>query len=192
MISWPEFYKKKLESIDIDTYYKKVCDKYKPFIDIIKENIVPGYRSVLEAGSGLGNITKAISPLYNNYFICVDNNEEMLDMSLNHIGQDKTNVVFRYGSILDFTSYQSNNRLNVIHSHGVLEHFDDYALNNIINMQLHKFSHLVHCVPSSKYEKPSFGDERLMTPQQWKDIFPLGRQPNVIEFNDGYDLILKW
>lgn len=47
----------------------------------------------------------------------------------------------------------------------------------------------IHYVPSSKYEKPSFGDERLMTPAEWVAI---AAPTSIVEFNDGYDLALIW
>lgn len=75
------------------------------------------------------------------------------------------------------------------HSHGVLEHFNDVEIRDIIKLQREQYETLIHYVPSYLYRTPSFGDERLMTPENWQEIC----QPDeIIEFNGGYDLILKW
>lgn len=74
---------------------------------------------------------------------------------------------------------------DVVHSHGMLEHFDDHAIRQVI----HNFRQArvqVHYVPGL-YPEPSYGDERLMSVEQWEDICA---PDQVLTFNDGLDYAL--
>jgi hypothetical protein len=72
-------------------------------------------------------------------------------------------------------------------SHGVLEHFDDFQIRDIINQCKDCSILSMHYVPSNRYLEPSRGDERLMSVDQWLQIYPFD---DIVEFNEGKDLIL--
>jgi hypothetical protein len=79
---------------------------------------------------------------------------------------------------------------DVIHSHGMLEHFSDGDIQRVL------FAHeadgvraAVHYVPGDKYEKPSYGDERLLPLSYWQDVH---RPTKAFSFNDGFDYCLMW
>jgi hypothetical protein len=56
--------------------------------------------------------------------------------------------------------------------------------------QQRRFSEtILHYVPSFKYKVPSFGDERLMKPDQWAAI---AHPDEILSFNDSFDLVLVW
>lgn len=73
-------------------------------------------------------------------------------------------------------------------THGVLEHFEDEDIIAIMetykdrNVRFH-----AHYVPTDKYEKPSFGDERLMPVSKWVS---LTNPDYYIVDNAGCDLYL--
>ena len=180
MKTWTEFYKQRLN----DSYYNHVKTKYKRFIDEISVSYSAGYR-VVELGCGMANITRALidNNLWAEYSI-MDLEQGMLDLSESNLRNNQKYVTISKGDILlDCLSG------DVAHSHGVLEHFCDSQIRKIIALQKDNYSKLIHYVPSNKYETPSFGDERLLSVDQWKEIC---NPDEIIEFNDGYDLILKW
>lgn len=185
MSKWSEFYQDRLNEV-----YTNYCrEKYKPFIDFIQKEInnLPKHPAfidipaVLELGLGLGIVTKIL--FENNsddliYFGGMDNDLEMLNLA-------KLNLRGYFGIKLIYDdAFLSKQKANIIHSHGLLEHFNNAYIKVLFSN--YKGSKHIHYVPSYKYEKPSFGDERLLTPQEWKEITGM----NVIEFNDGYDLII--
>lgn len=183
--AWAQFYAER----NNDEYYQHVTDKYGVFIHEILKTMRSGDR-VIEFGCGLSNITRNLITMSKDewmLFVGLDNEVEMLRMSqqnLERAGIPHSKVLF----------YNGDARRGVLigdiaHSHGLLEHFPDTDIRAIISHQKGRFRELLHYVPSAKYKIPSFGDERLMTPEQWMDIC---KPDEIIEFNDGYDLILKW
>lgn len=179
MKSWYEFYNQKCNV----KYYNYVHDKYNPFISKIIEEMHPRAK-IAEFGCGMGNITKALMYVnqHANYTL-IDNSNEMLDLAEQNL--DTLNLNIECWDIL--TPYPE--RFDLIHSHGVLEHFSDDEIKQIIENQLSICNKLIHYVPSSKYNYQSYGDERLLSKSYWRKNF---KPTNIIEFNDGYDLILIW
>ncbi len=180
MKTWVDFYKQRLN----DNYFNHVKSKYKPFIDEVESSIKNGDH-VVELGCGMANITRALIEfdLIADYSI-MDFEIGMLELSDLNLKNSDYFVTICKGNIL-------LNCLNgdVAHSHGVLEHFSDYEIRRIISLQKANYSKLIHYVPSNKYETPSFGDERLLSVDKWRDIC---KPDEIIKFNNGHDLILKW
>lgn len=179
MKTWFEFYKDKC----YDGYFQYVSKKYYPFIKEVSKHIKP-FMKIGEFGCGMGNITKALMDYQPNAFYhLIDNSNSMLDLAEKNI--DTFNISIKCWDIL--SEYPLT--FDVIHSHGVLEHFNDTEIKIIIENQLNICDTLIHYVPSNKYNYKSFGDERLLTKEYWQYRF---NPSEVIEFNDGYDLILIW
>lgn len=88
-------------------------------------------------------------------------------------------------SILDVVE----EKWDTIHSHGVLEHFDQEDVKTIIKNQLAAAEVLVHYVPGNKHKTPSFGDERLLSLDEWKKMV---RPTHAFAFNDDHDYVLIW
>jgi SAM-dependent methyltransferase len=178
-LSWSKFYESRLD----ENYYRYICKRYSPFIEEIKQLLRPR-DVVVELGCGIGSITRAVldsKPLCK--FRCTDINQEMLRLTAKN--KLKNRVLFYQ---IDMTQDYSL-PAKVAFSHGVLEHLSNQQIRDAINIQKKQYKYLIHYVPSYKYVTQSFGDERLLRSEQWSAIC----QPDeIIEFNDGYDLILKW
>ena len=179
IMTWYDFYKHRVNI----SYLLHVETKYAVFIDAIMKMLKPN-DLVLEAGCGIGNISKILyQRLPTCNYLLYDNSHKILDLCKDNIG---TNVGVTYYNIL---KELPDVKIDLIHSHGVLEHFNDKEIITIIKNQLKVSDTLLHYVPSNKYKSPSFGDERLLSKEGWKALI----NPNeIIEFNNGYDLILKW
>lgn len=178
MNKWFEFYKSRIGNISYEQYFNQ---KYGLFLDYLSNHIKVGDR-VLEIGCGTSLVTKTI---YRNniLFKVFDNNPKMLELSdINLKNKKITKKLFDARNPL-------KERYDMIYSHGVLEHFTISEIREIIKNQLKVCSHLVHYVPSNKYEFPSFGDELLLPKEDWNKDF---KPSKIIEFNKGYDLILIW
>jgi len=177
MNAWTEFYQDRLNS----EYYAHISRKYGRFISEVKKAIRPG-DVVVEFGCGIGNISRALSNLECS-LICVDNVNDMLTFSAKNKLQGRAQFI-----LADITKPYFIPG-DVAHSHGVLEHLSNRQIQEAIKLQLKQYRELIHYVPGHRYKFPSFGDERLMTPEQWDAIC---KPDEIIEFNEGYDLILKW
>jgi len=176
MNEWATFYKDRLN----ESYYKHINKRYSPFIKEIKRNLSKDL-TVVELGCGIGSISRSLKSSKCK-LICVDNNSSMLKMS-------KRNKLSHAIFIKQDITKSYKIKADIAHSHGVLEHFSDEQIRKIIKIQKKQYKTLIHYVPSKKYKNPSFGDERLMTVNQWKRIC---NPDEIIEFNNGYDLILKF
>ncbi|MFA5048557.1 MAG: class I SAM-dependent methyltransferase [Patescibacteria group bacterium] len=184
MKTWYNFYKDRLNG----KYFNHVSNKYNVFINEILNSInYNHYKFIVEVGCGICSITRALMEQKTNcIYFGLDKSKEMLNLSLQNLLLAQKESIFE---LIQCNILSENCYGDLVHSHGVLEHFSDKHIQKIINNQLKNFRELIHYVPSNKYKNPSFGNERLLTSAQWKKIC----NPNeIIEFNDGYDLILKW
>jgi len=173
MNNWFNFYKDKQN----DSYLDYIGTKYSPFLSLLQKEVdKKQVKRIMEIGCGLGSITKLLKT--NKARVVVDKNK----MLINFINLKAEKVV------RDITK-PFIEKVDLIHSHGLLEHLSDFQIRQTIREELKCSNLLVHYVPSNKYTYKSFGDERLLTPKQWKEICS---PSNIIEFNNGLDLILIW
>jgi trans-aconitate methyltransferase len=154
--------------------------RYKPFLDYI---VSQHPTTIAEMGCGAANITKLLVDKIDSQHFCLDADGDMLHLAERSIS---SNIKYTKGDIREFRTTQ---KFDVIHSHGVLEHLSDDDIKKTINNQLKMSNKLIHYVPSHKYEVKSFGDERLLTVDQWKKLH---KPTNILEFNNGFDYILIW
>ena len=177
MSKWSNFYSTKCNK----TYVDYLRNQYSPFLKLINQAAPCGKR-IAEMGCGTGSITKILmeSAPSNSYHI-LDRDPEMLNIATsNALG-----ATSELGSILDSIT----DTYDIIHSHGVLEHFDMEDVRKIIKLQLESANTLIHYVPGSLHKTPSFGDERLVTLNEWiKETAP----NQVLTFNSDHDYILIW
>lgn len=178
-IDWYSIYVSRLNN----EYLTHVGKKYKIFIDTIVSDIVSTHcKTICEIGAGAANITRLISDkTYGCKFTVVDICPKMLELATINLKNATDKISYLCSDIRNHYGHRSD----IVYSHGVLEHMSDKNINSTIDNWKAKRS--LHYVPSARYEKPSMGDERLMTPEQW---YKICRPTDIIEFNNGYDLIL--
>lgn len=185
--SWYDFYKDR----DPERYLRYAQRRYEPFIAVIQAFIKPG-SLVMEVGCGMGTISRA---LYLNgapakQFILVDRDPAMVGMAAWNTRYFEESRIRLFDC--DAFALLTDTRIgpvDLIHGHGFLEHFSDKEIEQLIYVQKHIARCVIHYVPGEKYATPSFGDERLMSIDEWKKI----AKPDVaVPFNDGFDYILIW
>ena len=186
MKSWYDIYKERMN----ERYSAHIKEKYKPFIDEL--NKADGYHYV-ELGCGAGNITKMVRQyhLYKN-FTLIDSCPKMLSLAIEN--NPIMNCNFVCADVTKNINIPLEMDRTVIHSHGLLEHFNDEEICRIVALASNYAKTQIHYVPGAKYEKPSRGDERLMTKQDWHSILVEIDRPltwQISEFNSGYDFIIK-
>lgn len=182
MTAWVDFYRGRCN----ERYFGYFTRKYAPFIDAIVEHSRPS-DDFLEVGCGTANTTRALIERLTEadyWYAATDIDLDMLTLADRNRGD--LAISFSQADARDVPTYPPD----IVHSHGLLEHFDDKSIRQIITAAaLGGARASIHYVPSAKYEKPSFGDERLMTAAEW---YLIGEPSSIIEFNDGYDLALIW
>jgi SAM-dependent methyltransferase len=183
MSRWSDFYRNRLS----DGYRDHFQRKYLPFVEFIEGLEEKDPIRILEEACGMGTLTRVLLDRGNVQaeFSASDLCPEMLAMaSRNLLLPQAETVMLFWSDMLD-----ARKKADVIISHGSLEHFEDSCIRRIISSQRSRSRHVVHYVPSYKYNKPSFGDERLMSPKEWMEI---ALPDEIVEFNAGFDLILYW
>jgi hypothetical protein len=175
---WSRFYKGRVG----DSYPEYASQKYNPFI---REILAGNPQKVCEEGCGISTISKIIKKIEPDVKVtCTDRDKDQLKLAEKNM--KNTNCNFGIGNIL---SQKHKDFYDVIFSHGVLEHFPDAQIKQIIERQKLFGKKIVHYVPTSGYDKPGFGDERLMTIERWNKLV----KPSYIKtWNGGKDAVLVW
>lgn len=172
MSQWSDYYKSRVG----ETYPEYVIQRYDAFLKEIFEG-----NSVREEGCGIGSVSKALMMMgFTGKISCFDIDEDQVNLARINLCSSKPYI----GNIFD-----NHGKVDLIFSHGVLEHFQDDQIKQIINRQKSEAKKVVHYIPSNKYLNPSFGDERLLSKEYWKEVF---KPKQIIEFNEGLDLVAIW
>lgn len=177
MSPWAKFYTGR----DNASYLAYAKERYRPFISAVASHILPG-DFVLELGAGVGTITKALVDMASwpsdIAFAATDTDKDQLER-----------LARRFEGSHVLTSQLDAKALeccaDVVHSHGMLEHFNDDDIRQVIDAHRDARAQ-VHYVPGL-YERPTFGDERLMSVDQWWKIC---KPSEIITFNEGLDYAL--
>lgn len=181
MSPWAKFY----EGREGASYLAYVKERYAPYIGAITSRIAAD-DLVLELGTGTGTITKALVDVVGRSetdFAASDIDPTMVEIARERLSEDNVPVWQ-----VDAINGKHSSLAEVVHSHGMLEHFDDNTIRKVID-NYRRARVQVHYVPGL-YDKPTFGDERLMSVDQWWRICkPVGCS-QIITFNDGLDYAL--
>lgn len=180
MTPWYEIYRERMNA----RYLEHVTVKYAPFIQALYKT---RGRIMTEIGCGAGNITRIVREMSetNQWFHLTDSCPKMLSLAIENNPDPRCN--FSCADIRKWVPAECD----VVHSHGLLEHFDDADIRHIVENMFYAAPIQLHYVPGAKYEKPSRGDERLLSPAQWETILKKLGHVAVTTFNDGYDMILR-
>jgi hypothetical protein len=175
-----------------------VSAKYAPFIDMIVKLSGMSASYVAEMGCGPANVSRIVA----NKLLLTGGGKSHVLTDLHHdvldLARENVNTTDCHHNVFEFIPHDllssdysliTRRKPTLIHGHGVLEHFDDDEIQYILEKQRMTAPNVIHYVPTDRYDKPSFGDERLMSVEDWVRI----AKPNFKEtFNDGHDLMLGW
>lgn len=181
MKPWHEIYRDRMN----ESYRNHVASKYAPFVASLYEAKGCVYT---EIGCGAGNITRLLREMMDgsHRFHLVDSCPKMLGLAVEN--NPSPDCDFRCADVRDIVMPRGD----VLHSHGLLEHFRDSDIQAIVRQGFEAAPLQIHYVPSVEYKKPSRGDERLMSPKQWRQILSgFGFATDVQQFNNGLDLIIR-
>jgi Methyltransferase domain len=174
---WSEFYVGRAGN----SYLRYAERRYAPFIDAIRVRIRPN-DYVMELGAGVGTITAALERVTGSdvRFAATDSDPEQVAVMRQRFRWRRlpVDVGWRDASVMCTVG-------DVVHSHGMLEHFDDETIRRVIRSHPGA-RHQIHYVPGL-YDKPSFGDERLMSVDSWWRIC---KPTQIVTFNQGLDYAL--
>jgi len=157
MTPWYDIYRERMNSL----YREHVARKYAPFLKALFE--VKHARYTTEIGCGAGNITRLLREMRDEktyghrYYHLIDNCPKMLGLAVENNPVD--NCKFQVADIVKVSQTS-----DLIHSHGLLEHFDNLTIQCVVEMGMEASPVQIHYVPGAKYDAPSRGDERLMSP----------------------------
>lgn len=179
MSPWKSFY----EGREGNDYLQYVKKRYAPYIDAIQSRIEL-FDLVLELGTGTGTITHALCDdkdwsQHRPRIAASDIDDDMITIARNRLNGCDV-AVFKLDAKATIGP-----RADVVHSHGMLEHFDDDTINLIIS-NYRSARVQVHYV-TGLYDAPTFGDERLMSVDDWWRIC---KPSQIITFNEGLDYAL--
>jgi len=141
--------------------------------------------NITELGAGIGTTTRClyeVLPRGLGHWRLVDNDPDMMRLGIyacpfaDHL----------YADISDRENHLPYS--DMAFSHGVLEHLTDDRIRNVTERLSEAGIPHLHYVPGL-YDSPSFGDERLMSVEQWQDIC---EPDDIITFNNGLDYILSF
>lgn len=181
MQPWHEIYRDRMN----ESYRNHVATKYAPFLQTLFET---KYSIYIEIGCGAGNITRLLREMMGNALQrhhMVDSCPRMLSLAVEN--NPSANCTFRCADIREIVMPHAD----VVHSHGLLEHFSDADIRSIVAYGFESAKIQLHYVPSVEYKKPSRGDERLLSPKQWRQILNGSGRVDVQQFNNGLDLIIR-
>lgn len=181
---WGEMYRGRIG----DSYPAYCREQYQPFLNVIRTHMRGmRYAAVREEGCGIATITKILAQDANPSrfsFSAFDLNQDQAASAISNLQSLKASVHVRVADIME-----PQGHVDIIHSHGVLEHFGDVEITHILERQRKEAKVVVHYVPLIGWQHKSFGDERLLHIDHWREI----HAPNAwLTFNDGKDAVLIW
>ena len=153
--------------------------------DFLKEILKRKPKTALEAGCGSAIMSIFLSMTGIHVTAC-DRDEAVLQKAGKIAESWKTRVDFSKQDLLhlDFP----DDTFDLIFSQGVLEHMTDEAIQKSCREILRVGQTFIFSVPNHFYKHRDFGDERLMSADQWRKILsPLGR----LELKNYYECRTK-
>lgn len=192
---WSVFYANRVNN---SSYFEHFSKKYMFLLKELKNKIESdnAITTVIEIGCGMANTTKwLIQNLNRNVsYVLIDVDPDMIRLAKKNLRGYGVDITYQCKSIFEFEHMGYSSDEAIVHSHGVLEHFYDNAvIRHLIKSCLSGNDNLtlwqVHYVPGSGYGTPSFGDERLMTAEEWTNIVQVP-SVEITSTNDEKDLFL--
>lgn len=167
--SWGKFYK---NQAGFDFLVQNANCHLPMFSSILKEKP----KKILEVGTGTGAMSVFLS--YLGFKVTsLDNDKKVLDKarSLAKDFNGKVEFVFGNGFKMDF----KDDSFDLSFHQGLLEHFSDEEIYSLLDEQLRVSGMVVLSVPNNRYPTLDFGNERLLSKDQWDKM--LARKYDLVE-----------
>lgn len=175
MKTWEEYYR---SEVTLHFYLDNIRN-HTPYLEAILDG---GSQKIVEVGVGTGTLTTFLSQMADDV-LGVDNDPAVLQRA-EAVGRQyrgrarwKQADAFRLARDLGVEAEVAAGRkpFDVAATQGLLEHFSDEDIRKLLREQLRVAKRVVASVPSKWYPQRDVGNERLMTPDEWRRILePLG------------------
>jgi len=170
--SWSEYYK---TIPDLEMFIGNLYG-HKEFLSQIV-SFKP--KRVLEVGSGSALMSIFLSYLGMNV-TAVDNDKKLLASQKEIITLYNAKIKLKYADAFNLPF--KKNEFDIIFHQGLFEHFSDDKIIELLDEQLRVAPIMVFSVPNKFYPKKDFGNERLLSKNEWDKIL---KNYNVI-FSRNY------
>lgn len=126
----------------------------------------------LEAGCGTAGMSVLLAMAGRRATAC-DIDDAVLDVARRNAAQWNADLDVVHRDIFKLSAHPD--RYDLVFSQGVLEHFGDEQIAELVSESLAVAPTFAFSVPTRYYGHRDFGDERLMTLDEWRAILePLG------------------
>lgn len=170
--TWGSFYS---SGADLETFFTTLA-YHAP---MMRRILQAQPRTALEGGCGSA-VMASFLRLVGIQTVAVDNDTEVLEAARQGAANWPVQPEFVLHDIFDLTTLGRN--VDVVFSQGVLEHFSDEQIGELCQQALAVAPQFVFSVPSKHYGHRDFGNERLMTAEQWRRILQPHGQVHVEEY----------
>lgn len=163
---WAKFHEKALP-------YERAI-KEEPFKTLIETilNFVSKYqmKSLFETGFGTGYVVCKLASELKIKIQGIETSNLLIQKA--QLLSQKLNVPahFYEGNIFKDETYLAFDSVSIIYHQGLLEHFSDTKIKELLELQTKNSFAVIFSVPSFFYSRQDFGDERLLTIEQWQEI----------------------
>lgn len=167
--SWGEFYK---NQVSFNFLVQNASCHLPMFDSILKEKP----KKILEVGTGSGAMSVFLS--YLGFKVTSLDNDKKVLSNAKDLAKDfngKVNFVYGDGFKMDF----QDNSFDLAFHQGLLEHFSDEEIYSLLDEQLRVSKAVVLSVPNHRYPTKDFGNERLLSKEQWDKM--LSSKYNLVE-----------
>lgn len=169
---WTEFHEKALP-------YERAI-KEEPFrtfgnciIGFARQYKINGF---LETGFGTGYTMVRIASELDTAVTGIESSKILIKRATKLADEKEVSILIMEGDVFDSDFYSVRNSLIapfsplIIYHQGLLEHFPDAKIKELLELQIKNSFAVIFSVPSFFYSRQDFGDERLLTIEQWQEI----------------------
>ena len=162
-MGWGKYFRER--SLTLERFMDDTWD-HKPFLN---EIVSVGHKDkeMLEVGCGNGTHSIFLSRL-GYKVISIDNDEEVLNIARQNNASFDGRVTFKEADAYNLPF--GDNHFAICFSQGFFEHFDDRNIKKLLKEQLRVSNVVVFSVPTFYYPDQEFGDERLISREDWLKI----------------------
>lgn len=164
-MDWKEYFKGR--PLTIERFIDDTSD-HKPFLSEIA-SLGHKDKEMLEVGCGNGTHSIFIS-YFGHDVTSIDNNREVLNIAERNNSLFNGKVAFKEADAFNLPF--EDNRFAICFSQGFFEHFNNHNIRDLLREQLRVSHVVIFSVPTCYFGNREFGNERLMSKQDWLNIMP--------------------